>query len=141
MIAFSLIKGSYPQPNPRRSRDGFLVPLLGFSFSIGGWTIGPHGLSSFGGYRKQRSRTGRESTRGYCEEWQGAEGTLYNAVIYQRLSEEGVEVPGYQMSAVLNAFKVGSLITASLRTQREEEVREHGDFLITSVHSALCNCS
>ena len=51
------------------------------------------------------------------------------------------------MSAVLNAFKVGSLITASLRTQREEEeeeeeeVRKHGDFLITSVHSELCNCS
>ncbi len=76
-----------------------------------------------------------------CEEWQGAGGSLYSAVIYQRLLEEGVEVPGYQMSAVLNAFKVGSLITASLRTQREEEVREHGDFLITSVHSALCNSS
>ncbi len=76
-----------------------------------------------------------------CEEWQVAEGSLYSAVIYQRLLEEGVEVPGYQMSAVLNAFKVGSLITASLRTQREEEVREHGDFLITSVHSELCNSS
>ncbi len=76
-----------------------------------------------------------------CEEWQGAGGSLYSAVIYQRLLEEGVEVPGYQMSAILNAFKVGSLITASLRTQREEEVREHGDFLITSVHSALCNSS
>ena len=76
-----------------------------------------------------------------CEEWQVAGGSLYSAVIYQRLLEEGVEVPGYQMSAVLNAFKVGSLITASLRTQREEEVREHGDFLITSVHSALCNSS
>ena len=76
-----------------------------------------------------------------CEEWQSAGGSLYSAVIYQRLLEEGVEVPGYQMSAVLNAFKVGSLITASLRTQREEEVREHGDFLITSVHSALYNSS
>jgi hypothetical protein len=76
-----------------------------------------------------------------CEEWQGAGGSLYSATIYQRLLEEGVEVPGYQMSAVLNAFKVGSLITASLRTQREEDVREHGDFLITSVHSDLCNSS
>ena len=76
-----------------------------------------------------------------CEEWQGAEGSLYSAVIYQRLLEEGVEVPGYQMSAVLNAFKVGNLITASLRTQREDEVRKHGDFLITSVHSELCNSS
>jgi hypothetical protein len=45
------------------------------------------------------------------------------------------------MSAVLNAFKVGGLITASLCTQREEDVREHGDFLITSVHSDLCNFS
>jgi len=71
----------------------------------------------------------------------GAGGSLYSAVIYQRLLEEGVEVPGYQMSAVLNAFKVGELITASLRTQREEDVREHGDFLITSVHSDLCNSS
>ena len=76
-----------------------------------------------------------------CEEWQGAGGSLYSTVIYQRLLGEGVEVPPYQMSAVLNAFKVGSLITASLRTQREEEVREHGDFLITSVHSALCSSS
>ena len=78
-----------------------------------------------------------------CEEWQGAGGSLYSAVIYQRLLEEGVEVPGYQMSAVLNAFKVGGLIAASPAklTQREEEVREHGDFLITSVHSDLCNSS
>jgi hypothetical protein len=76
-----------------------------------------------------------------CEEWQGAGGSLYSAVIYERLLEEGVEVPGYQLSAVLNAFKVGSLITASLRTQREDEVRRHGDFLITSVHSELCNSS
>ncbi len=75
-------------------------------------------------------------------EWQGAGGSLYSTIIYQRLLEEGVEVPGYQMSAVLNAFKVGGLITASLRTQREEEeVRKHGDFLITSVHSELCNSS
>jgi hypothetical protein len=28
--------------------------------------------------------------------------------------EEGVEVSSYQMSAILNAFKVGGLITASL---------------------------
>jgi hypothetical protein len=78
-----------------------------------------------------------------CEEWQGAGGSLYSAVIYQRLLEEGVEVPGYQMSAVLNAFKVGGLIAASPAKppQREEDVREHGDFLITSVHSDLCNSS
>ena len=76
-----------------------------------------------------------------CEQWQGAGGSLYSAVIYKRLLEEGVEVPGYQMSAVLNAFKVGGLIMALLRTQREEDVREHGDFLITSVHSDLCNSS
>jgi hypothetical protein len=76
-----------------------------------------------------------------CEEWQDAGGSLSSAVIYQRPFEEGVEVPGYQMSAVLNAFKVGGLITVSLRLQREEDVREHGDFLITSVHSDLCNSS
>jgi hypothetical protein len=76
-----------------------------------------------------------------CEEWQGQGGSLHSALIYERLLEDGVEVPAYQMSAVLNAFKVGSLTTASLRTQREEEVRKHGDFLIKSVHSDLCNCS
>jgi len=76
-----------------------------------------------------------------CEEWQGAGGFLYSAVIYQRLLEEGVEVPGYQMSAVLNAFKVGGLIATSFRLQREEDVREHGDSLITHVHSDLCNSS
>jgi hypothetical protein len=43
------------------------------------------------------------------EEWQGAGGSLQSAVVYQRLLEEGVEVPGYQMSAILNAFRVGNL--------------------------------
>jgi hypothetical protein len=55
--------------------------------------------------------------------------------------EEGVEVPGYQMSAILNSFKVGGLITAPHRPQREEDVREHGDLLIMSVHSDLCPSS
>ena len=78
-----------------------------------------------------------------CEEWQDAGGSLYSAVIYQRLLEEGVEVPGYQMSAILNAFKVGGLIVAppAKLPQREEDVCEHGDLLITSVRSDLCNYS
>ena len=76
-----------------------------------------------------------------CEEWQGAGGSLYSAVIYQRLLEEGVEVPGYQMSAILNAFKVGGLITAPPGPQREEDVRKHGDLLIRGVSSDLCNSS
>ena len=78
-----------------------------------------------------------------CEEWQGAEGSVHSAVIYQRLLEEGVEVPGYQMSAILNAFKVGGLIVAppAKLPQREEDVCEHGDLLITSVRSDLCNYS
>ena len=76
-----------------------------------------------------------------CEEWQGAGGSLESAVVYQRLLEEGVEVPGYQMSAILNAFKVGGLIAAPLAKlpQREEDVRKHGDVLITSVSPDLCN--
>jgi hypothetical protein len=76
-----------------------------------------------------------------CEEWQGARRSLESAVVYQRLLEEGVEVPGYQMSAILNAFKVGDLITAPLAKlpQREEDVRKHGDLLITSVSPDLCN--
>ena len=75
-----------------------------------------------------------------CAEWQGAGGSLESAVVYRRLLE-GVEVPSYQMSAILNAFKVGGLIAASLGPQREEEVRKHGDLLITSVSSDLCTSS
>ena len=76
-----------------------------------------------------------------CEEWQGAGGALQSAVVYQRLLEEGIEVPGYQMSAILNAFKVGGLITAPLGPQREQDVRKHGDLLIRSVSSDLCTSS
>ncbi len=76
-----------------------------------------------------------------CEEWQSARGSLQSAVVYQRLLEEGVEVPDSQMSAILNAFKVGGLITAPPRPQREEDVRKHGDLLITGVRSDLCNSS
>ena len=80
-----------------------------------------------------------------CEEWR--EGTavgssLESAVVYQRLLEDGVEVPGYQMSAILNALKVGGLITIPLRPQSEEEVRRHGDLLIRGVSPNLCDsCS
>jgi hypothetical protein len=81
-----------------------------------------------------------------CAEWQGAEGALQSAVVYGRLLEEGVEVPGYQMSAILNSFKVGGLITAPhglLREKdvREEDVREHGDLVIMGVRSDLCPSS
>ena len=76
-----------------------------------------------------------------CGEWQGAEGSLHSAVVYRRLLEEGVEVPGYQMSAILNAFKVGGLISAPPRPQREEDVRKHGDLLIRGVSSGLCQPS
>jgi hypothetical protein len=74
-----------------------------------------------------------------CEEWEGAGGSLESAVVYQRLLEEGLEVPHYQMSASLNAFRVGTLLTVLLRPQREEEVRKHGDLLISSVSPDLCN--
>ena len=77
-----------------------------------------------------------------CQEWQGAGGSLESALVYQRLLEKGIEVPGYQMSAILNAFKVGSLITAPPGSQREEvAVRKHGDLLIRGVSSDLCNSS
>jgi hypothetical protein len=76
-----------------------------------------------------------------CVEWQGAGGSLHSAVVYRRLLEEGVEVPSYQMSAILNAFKVGGLITAPPGSQREEEVRKHGDLLIQGVSLDLCNSS
>ena len=77
-----------------------------------------------------------------CAEWQGAGGSLQSAVVYQRLLEEGVEVPSYQMSAILNAFRVGGLIATSLGSQREEEdVRKHGDLLIRGISSDLCHSS
>ncbi len=72
-----------------------------------------------------------------CEEWQGAGRSLESAVVYQRLLEEGVEIPGYQMSAILNAFKLGGLITAPPKPQREEDVRKHGDLLISGVSPDL----
>jgi hypothetical protein len=74
-----------------------------------------------------------------CEKWEGAGGSLESAVVYRLLLEEGLEVPDYQMSAILNAFRVGSLITVLLRPQREEEVRKHGDLLISGVSRDLCN--
>jgi hypothetical protein len=64
---------------------------------------------------------------------------LESAVVYRRLLEEGSEVPDYQMSAILNAFRVGGLLTVLLRPQREEEVRKHGDLLISGVSPDLCN--
>ena len=76
-----------------------------------------------------------------CAEWQGAGGSLQSAVVYRRLIEEGVEVPGYQMSTILNSLKVGGLITVPHRPQREEDVREHGDLLIVGVRSDLCHSS
>jgi hypothetical protein len=73
----------------------------------------------------------------------GRRGSLQSAVVYQRLLEKGVEVPSYQMSAILNAFKVGDLIMAPLAKlpQREEDVRKHGDLLIRGVSPDLCNSS
>ncbi len=76
-----------------------------------------------------------------CREWEGAVGSLESAVVYQRLLEEGVEVPGYQMSAILNAFKLGGLLTVPPRSQNEEEVRKHGDVLIRGVSADLCHFS
>jgi hypothetical protein len=45
------------------------------------------------------------------------------------------------MSAILNSFKVGGLITVPHRPQREEDVREHGDLVIMGVRSDLCHSS
>ncbi len=74
-----------------------------------------------------------------CQEWDEAGGSLESAVVYRLLLEEGSEVPDYQLSAILNAFRVGDLLTVSLRPQREEEVRKHGDLLISGVSPDLCN--
>ncbi len=78
-----------------------------------------------------------------CQEWrEGAAGSLESAVVHRRLLDEGVEVPDYQMSAILNAFKVGGLITAPLLgPQSEGEVRKHGGVLIRGVSPELCDSS
>jgi hypothetical protein len=73
-----------------------------------------------------------------CDEWAGAGGSLESAVLYRRLLREGVEVPDYAMSAVLNAFRVGGLITVPPRDPREDEVRKHGDLSIQGVSPDLC---
>jgi hypothetical protein len=44
-----------------------------------------------------------------------------------------IEVPWYQISAILNACKVGGLTTAPSGLQCEETVRKHGGLLITGV--------
>ena len=57
-----------------------------------------------------------------CEEWQRSGGSLdalESVVIYERLLAQEVEVANYQMSAILNAFVVGRLITLTPRQQRE----------------------
>jgi hypothetical protein len=47
-----------------------------------------------------------------CAQWQqGAGGSLPSVIAYRRLLEEGVEVPAYQMSAILNAFRIGGLLS------------------------------
>jgi hypothetical protein len=46
-----------------------------------------------------------------CDEWAGASGSLESAVVYKRLLREGAEVPDYAMSAILNAFRAGGLVT------------------------------
>lgn len=73
-----------------------------------------------------------------CDEWTGEGGTLESVVVYRRLLKEGAEVPDYAMSAVLNAFRVGGLITVPPRDPREEEVRKHGDLSINDVNPDLC---
>jgi hypothetical protein len=50
-------------------------------------------------------------TRGYAEKSSASSvkawgRPLESAVVYQQLLEEGLEVPGCQMSATLNTFKV-----------------------------------
>ena len=74
-----------------------------------------------------------------CDEWPGEGGSVESAVVYQRLLREGAEVPDYAMSAVLNAFRVGGLITVPTRDPREEEVRKHGDLSINGVSPDLCS--
>ena len=74
-----------------------------------------------------------------CEEWQRAGDSLESAVIYDRLLAQEVEVADYQMSAILNAFVVGRLITLTPRQQREEQTRKHGDVLISGVSPHLCH--
>jgi hypothetical protein len=74
-----------------------------------------------------------------CEEWQRAGDSLESAIIYERLLAQEVEVADYQMSAILNAFVVGRLITLTPRQQREEETRKHGDVLIIGVSPDLCH--
>lgn len=71
-----------------------------------------------------------------CDEWTGS--PLESAVLYRRLLGDGAEVPDYAMSAVLNAFRVGGLITVPPRDPSEEEVRKHGDLSIEDVSPDLC---
>ena len=129
---------------PRKRILGNSSAHVGFLLlrSSRGWTVSPHGLSLCSVANAHDDRKLSEKVRQViCEEWEGTVGSLQSALVYRRLLEEGVEVPGYQMSAILNSFKVGGLITVPLGPQSEEEVRKHGDLLIMSVSPALCNPS
>ena len=74
-----------------------------------------------------------------CEEWPTPDGYLQSATIYERLINEGVEVPDRAMSAVLLRQAEDGRITLAVDTSHaDDEVRRHGAMTIHHVSPELC---
>ena len=71
-----------------------------------------------------------------CSEWRGGS-YLESSRIRELLDEEGVEVPDYAMSDVLDSLK-SRLISLQFRRPDEEARRKHGDCRIGGVAPLLC---
>jgi hypothetical protein len=72
-----------------------------------------------------------------CAEWRPGV-SLRSSEIYTRLIEDGVEVPDYAMSEVLEALNGGGLIKVPFDRPGEDAKRRHGDLTITYVDPHLC---
>jgi hypothetical protein len=69
-----------------------------------------------------------------CEEWPTPDGYLQSATIYERLINEGVEVPDRAISAVLLQQADDGRITLAVDTSHaDDEVRRHGAMTIHHV--------
>lgn len=71
-----------------------------------------------------------------CSEWVRGS-SLESSRIRELLDDQGIEVPDYAMSDVLEGLK--GLIRVPFRRHNEEARRKHGDFTIRGVDPLLCD--
>ena len=63
---------------------------------------------------------------------------LQRATIYERLINEGVEVPDHAMSEILVELAKDGQIKLTFDTRRSDEPRKYGSMTIHKVSSELC---